>query len=256
MSIRPSGIPAYTQLAERLRVSIEKGSFKPGARLPAEQQLMAEEQLSRVTVRAALSLLERDGWVVRKQGIGTFAAYPIDQELSSVRTMPEVLLTLGMIPDVKVLSFGPVEPTPDVQRKLRLRAGEQVLLVRRLYRINRSPVALVYVHLPLALAAHAGILKDGRAPLETTFTILEEKLGVVIKEAHHVITAQIAEEKVARALKIEKGAPILVLNRLTNSVEGQPLEYDICHYHAERYKFSVTVPRRRFTSKGAFVSTS
>jgi GntR family transcriptional regulator len=256
MSIRPIGIPAYTQLAERLRISIESGSFKPGSRLPGEQQLMAESQLSRVTVRAAIGLLERDGWVVRKQGIGTFAAYPIDQELSSVRTTPEVLLTLGMIPDVKVLSFGPVEPNLDVQRKLRLKAGEKILLLKRLYRFNRVPVALVHVHLPLALAEHAGILRDGRAPLETTFTILEEKLGVVIKEAHHAITAQIADKDVANALKIKKGAPILVLNRLTNSVDGQALEYDVCHYHAERYKFSVTVPRHRFTSKGILVDTN
>ena len=248
-----SSVPAYTQLAEQLKARIGGGGFKPGARMPSEQELMGESGLSRITVRAALKMLERDGWVVRKQGIGTFAGHPIDQELSSVRTTPEVLMTLGMMPDVKVLSFSPVTPPAEVQRELKLPAGERVLLLKRLYRLDQNPVALVYVYLPLALREHAEILRDGQVPAETTFTILEEKLGVVIKDARHVIKAAIADGEVARALQVEAGAPILVLNRLTSGIDGQPLEYDVCHYHSERYSFSVTVPRNRLTSKSAFV---
>jgi DNA-binding GntR family transcriptional regulator len=45
-------------------------------------------------------MLARDGWLVRWQGVGTFAGHPIDQELSTVQTRPEVLLMLGLIPDL------------------------------------------------------------------------------------------------------------------------------------------------------------
>lgn len=252
---RQTSVPAYTQLAERLKARIGQGHFKPGSRMPGEQELIAETGLSHVTVRAALKMLERDGLVVRKQGIGTFAGHPIDQELSSVQTIPEVLLTLGMMPGVKVLSFETVAPPADVKRALKLRAGERVVLMKRLYRSGRTPVALVYVYLPLALKEHAEILKDERAASETTYTILEKKLGVVIKDARHVIKARIASREVARALRIKDGAPILVLDRLACGIDGQPLEYDVCHYHSERYTFSVTVPRRRLTSKGSFVET-
>jgi GntR family transcriptional regulator len=103
--------------------------------------------------------------------------------------------------------------------------------------------------LPLALKEHAEFLQDERAPSETTYTILEKKLGVVIKDARHVIKARNATRDVARALRIKTGAPILVLERLTTDIDGQPLEYDVCHYHSERYRFSVTVPRHRLASK-------
>jgi GntR family transcriptional regulator len=248
--LQPS-VPAYIQVAEQLKARIGGGEFKPGARIPSEQQLVADTGLSRVTVRAALDMLARDGWLVRRQGVGTFAGYPIDQELSSVQTTPEVLLMLGMIPDVKVLSFATVQAPAEAQRALKLAPGERVVLMKRLYRSGNAPIALVHVYLPLALEAHAEILKDERAPAETTYTILEKKLGVTIKEARHVIKARNADRGVARALRIKNGAPILVLDRLTVGVDGRPLEYDVCHYHSGRYMFSVTVPRRKLTSKPA-----
>ncbi len=168
-----SSVPAYTQLAEQLKARICGGEFKPGARIPSEQELIAATGLSRVTVRAALTMLTRDGMLVRRQGVGTFVGHSIDQELSSVQTTPEVLLTLGMMPQVKVLSFATVVPPPDAQAALRLRPGERVVLMKRLYSSGRTPVALVFVYLPLALEKYAESLKDERAPTETTYTILE-----------------------------------------------------------------------------------
>lgn len=243
------GVPVYTQLAERLKAQICRGEFKPGARIPSEQELIAATGLSRVTVRAALNMLTRDGMLIRRQGVGTFVGHPIDQELSSVQTTPEVLLTLGMMPKVKVLSFATIVPPADVQAALRLRPRERVVLMKRLYNSGRTPIALVYVYLPLALEEYAQALKDERAPTETTYTILENNLGVTIKEARHVIKARHADSAVARALRVKARSPILVLERLAVAIDGRPLEYDVCHYHSERYTLSVTVPRRKLTAK-------
>ena len=214
---RRTSVPAYIQLAEHLKSRIRMGQFKPGARMPGEQELIKESGLSRITVRAALKLLERDGWVLRRH-IGTFAGHAINQELSTVSTIPEVLMTLGMMPDVEVLSFAAVRPSADVQRKLKLKANEQVLLIKRLYRSGRAPIALVHVYLPIAMMKHADVLRDEQAPNETTYTILEQKLGVIIKEAQHVIRSRIASRDEARALKIKSGAPILVSSGLTTCV--------------------------------------
>lgn len=100
-----------------------------------------------------------------------------------------------------------------------------------------TPIAVVYVYLPLALEKHAEILKDERVPAETTYTILKQKLGVTIKDARHVISARNVDCQVARALRIKAGAPILVLDRLTTDMDRQPLEYDVCHYHSGQYTF-------------------
>lgn len=240
---RGSSVPSYIQLAERLKASIARGEFPPGARLPSEQGLIRESGLSRVTVRNGLAVLERDGWIIRTQGLGTFAGHAIDQELSSVRTIPEVLLARGLTPEIEVLSFGEVVAPADVQRGLGLHRRARVVRIERLYRNEGQPIALLHVYLPRHLERHARVLRDENLPAETTFTILERTLGVQLLEARHVISAGVAGAGDARALGIRPGDPILVLERVTFEAGGRPVEYDRFHYHAERYKFSITVPR-------------
>src|SRR3990167_2040435 len=100
---RGSSVPSYMQVAEHLRARIVGGEFRRGARMPADSELVAQSGLSRVTVRQGLSILVREGWLVRKQGLGTFVRHPIDQELTSVRTITEVLLSKGITPEIEVV---------------------------------------------------------------------------------------------------------------------------------------------------------
>lgn len=240
---RESSIPSYVQVAENLRARIVAGEFRRSARMPAESQLMAQSRLSRVTVRQGLAILEREGWLVRKQGLGTFVRHPIDQQLTSVRTITEVLLSKGITPEIEVVSFGPVVPPAKVQRELQLREGEQILLVKRLYRYQGQPLALIYIFLPLAVMREAEILRHASTPTDTTYTIWEDHLGLRLRDARHVISAEAASREDARALGIKSGAPILVLERITYGEDGRPLEYILFHYHAERYEFSAVLPR-------------
>jgi GntR family transcriptional regulator len=240
---RDSSVPSYVQIAEYLRARIVSGAIRPGGRMPAESELVAQSGLSRVTIRQGLLILVREGWLVRKQGLGTFARHPIDQELTSVRTITEVLLSKGITPEVEVVSFGPVVPPVRVQRELRLQSGDQLLLAKRLYRYRGEPLALVYIYLPLAIAREAEILRQATIPTETTYTIWEDRLGVRLRDARHVIRAGAAGREDARALGVKTGAPILVLERITYDEGGRPLEYILFHYHAERYEFSAVLPR-------------
>ena len=79
-------------------------------RLPAESELIHGSNLSRVTIRKGLEVLENEGLVERKQGLGTFVKNPIRQELSRAYTITEVLLSKGIKPQIKVISFGVTQP--------------------------------------------------------------------------------------------------------------------------------------------------
>ncbi len=75
----------YLELAQKLRRHIALSKLKPGDRLPTEDELVQEHGLSRITIRRALSLLEKDGLVSRKRKLGTFvtdsSAQPMDLHL-------------------------------------------------------------------------------------------------------------------------------------------------------------------------------
>jgi DNA-binding GntR family transcriptional regulator len=93
---RKSGTPLHVQLAERLRQLIIRGEYRPGDRLVPEMELVGRFRLSRVTVRSGLALLERDGWILKRQGLGTFVCNPIEQDLTSVQTTSEVTRARGI----------------------------------------------------------------------------------------------------------------------------------------------------------------
>ncbi len=96
LRVTRGSVPASVQLAELLRTQILERALSPGSRLPTEQELIARSGVSRSTVRAAVGILEDEGWLVRRQGLGTFVAEPVEQDLESgVRTITEVLLSRG-----------------------------------------------------------------------------------------------------------------------------------------------------------------
>lgn len=65
-------VPLYQQLSEKIKQQIADGKLKAGDKLMTEAEFSQHFEVSRITVRKAIELLADDGFVVRKQGIGTF----------------------------------------------------------------------------------------------------------------------------------------------------------------------------------------
>jgi GntR family transcriptional regulator len=247
LRISRGSVPASTQLAEALKAEIIQQRLSRGGRLPSERELIDRSGLSRVTVRAAVGILERQGWLVRRQGLGTFVADPVKQELGpGVRTITEVLLSSGVTPRVDVLSRR-VGPAP--QRIAETLGLSEVLCIRRRFSDGDEPLALVTAYLPSGLGQAVEPLLSG-APdaetnytTETTYTMWEQRLGVHIARAAHEIHAAGASAEVAAALDLAVGSPVLVLERTSYTDDDKPLEVVEFHYRPERYRFSVTLPR-------------
>ena len=72
--IKNSMVPLYQQLSEKIKQQITDGKLKAGDKLMTEAEFSQHFEVSRITVRKAIELLADDGFVVRKQGIGTFVA--------------------------------------------------------------------------------------------------------------------------------------------------------------------------------------
>lgn len=241
LRIARGSVPASTQLAEALKTQIVQQKLPQGSRLPSERELIESSGLSRVTVRAAVGMLVREGWLIRRQGLGTFVADPVNQELGSgARTITEVLLSSGVAPQVDVLSHSTCPAPPSVAETLGL---SEVLCIRRLFRAGEEPLALVTAYLPPWVRHAIEPLLSGAPDTETTYRMWEQQLGIHIATATHEIHAAGASPQVAEALDVAADSPVLVLERTSYAKDGKPLEVVVFHYRPERYRFSVTLPR-------------
>jgi GntR family transcriptional regulator len=109
--------PLYLTVSEVLRQRIEAGAWKTGDRLPNEQDLAKELFVSRVTLREALGLLERDGIISRRHGLGSFVErkpISISGELSKLEPFAMGVSRAGFEPIEEIVSLDEAQIPQDL----------------------------------------------------------------------------------------------------------------------------------------------
>ncbi len=78
-------MPITDQVVEKIKASIIDGTYKEHAKLPSEQALCIELNVSRSTIREAFRVLKTMGYVELKPGRGAFVSSATGYELMNVR---------------------------------------------------------------------------------------------------------------------------------------------------------------------------
>ncbi len=244
MALKPAHpVPLRYQLLEELRREIARGRFPPGQRLPTEQALMATYRVSRHTVREAIRDLINEGLVRIERGRGTFAAPPrIEQELTSLTGFVEDMLSLGFRPEARVLGVTPVEAPAAVAARLGLAASDPVVRIERIRLADGQPISFDLTFLPAALGEKI-VREDLR--IYPIFSLLEDQIGIVLDKAEYYLEARAADRKVARALEMAPGAPLLVIERTVFDLDQRPVDYELLHYRGDRLRYLVRLDRKR-----------
>ena len=145
--------PSLTeQVKSHLKERIQAGAFQEG-RIPSETELAAEFGVSRTTVRDALSRLEHEGTVYRKQGSGTFvneSGLQIKSRLEEIWSYEDVLLDHGYTPSVRMIDVEEAEADPAIAADLGIEAGSTVVVMEKLFLENDEPVILTINRIPVA----------------------------------------------------------------------------------------------------------
>src|SRR5256714_14773008 len=94
---RQSPIPMYYQIMIQLREKISAGEYTIYSALPPERELVETYQVSRMTIRQAISELVNEGILARRTGIGTFVAPPkLEQPLNNLTIFTDDMAQRGM----------------------------------------------------------------------------------------------------------------------------------------------------------------
>lgn len=135
--------PLYLTVAESLLRRIESGDWNPGSRLPNEQELAKELFVSRVTLREALGVLERDGVITRKHGLGSFVERKpvhVTAELNKLEPFASGIQRAGFQVTEEVLSIETVAIPHDLAVPLLVTPGTQVYKLEMLRRLEKMPI--------------------------------------------------------------------------------------------------------------------
>ena len=249
MAIRPLHVdashtaPKYYQLYEIIRQKIEGGEWPPDQPIPSERELEAMYAVSRTTVRQALGLLVRQGYLYRKHGRGTFVAPPkLQYSLHLPISFSGEMRMRGIQPGQRILEMGYVRPSPRVRQHLELpERVQEVLRIERLRFGDGEPVGLHEAYLPLA--REQAITREELEEAGSLYALLEARFRLIPSEAAQTVEATLADEREARLLRVARGSPLLLIERTTWSQTRRPMEFVRMHYRADRYKCYIHVTR-------------
>src|SRR5512142_1026047 len=117
--LRTAGSPIYVQIREVLRSEITGGTLKRGQQLPSETGLAERFNVSRMTIRQSIADLMNEGLLYRRQGIGTFVAFPhLQRDHTRLTSFFDEADTEGVQVQVKLLSLKVIPATPKVAQAL------------------------------------------------------------------------------------------------------------------------------------------
>src|ERR1700720_4579127 len=136
-------IPLYYQIQRALMEKIHSGELSTGDPLASEEELARIYQVNRMTARQALHGLKTSGFAVSQKGRGTFVTRPkLEKNIMHLRGFTEDMRDLGMVPSSKLLEQTVVKASTELADNLKVEAGGQVLLLRRLRLADQIPMAL------------------------------------------------------------------------------------------------------------------
>jgi GntR family transcriptional regulator len=196
------------------------------------------------TVRQAINALVVEGYLYRIKGKGTFISLPkISEGLAQKLTgFYQDMVERGLKPVTKVLHQNVTPSNEKVARFLNINPGEKVVDILRLRFINEKPIQLVTTYIPFEVCpALATVDLTNRSLYE----YLETECGVFIAKGRRYLEAVLANESEAELLGIERGSPLLMLDSISFSESGQPIEYYHALHRGDRSRFEVELLRSR-----------
>ena len=234
---RESATALYMQIADLLRSDIDSGVFVTDSKLPAENELTRRFGVSRVTVRQAIAQLLAEGYVVSKQGKGTFVSrQKFLHDLKPMRGFYDALIAQGVEPKTKLLEFAPASASESMRQAFGATDADCFQL-KRLYLVDDEPIALVVSTLP----PEASGLTWQQVSRNPIYVLLENILQLSVTKAEVRIRARSAGASVGQLLGLSAKAALLVMERESFGSDGALRERTTFYIRPENYEFSLSV---------------
>ncbi len=233
-------LPKYYVLKHKIIEMIENEEVKEGEAIPSEYELVAQNNVSRITVRRTIDELVNEGYLYRVHGKGTFVkGNSLKQDLISMASCTDAIKNLGLTPGRKVISQQIIKCDKQRARKLEINDNADVFELHRIYYADDEALNTTIATLPYKY--FEGIEKHDFSK-DSLYKILETEFGVKFTRSTRMFEAMIAYDDVADYLQINEGQPVLLFSGITYGViKGKevPVELFKCHYRTDKFKFYI-----------------
>ncbi|WP_237682172.1 UTRA domain-containing protein [Heyndrickxia coagulans] len=229
--------PLYIQIERKIMDEIQKGIYIAGSRLPSENELCEKYGVSRITIRRSLQDLVDNGYLVRKQGKGTFVNNgKIQRSLMKADGYTEYMKTIGEKPERKIVMKKITSCPPLIAKRLSIPEGSDIIELSRVMYVKGTPLGFEVSSYPVSL------LKDLYTEINEQISIhelLKEKCCIVLKRNYKILNVLLADETIARYLDCNASDPVYQVDKTEFNQYDEPVYHSWLYYDVNRVSFVI-----------------
>ncbi|MBW2621432.1 MAG: GntR family transcriptional regulator [Deltaproteobacteria bacterium] len=237
-------IPLYSRITSSLRNDILNGRYEPGFKFPREEKLAKEFNVSRITIREALALLERESLINRHQGKGTFVSEKIPKIRRPICTSLSDIVNSTQQGKIKPLGIwtvkvGDTSIASDIRTFFGLTNEDPITKIHRVLMRDGAPLHFFENYMQPELASH--ITLEDIAKKKAIIRILQDKIDLKIGRGEMYIEAIQADPEIARILDCQVFDPFVRVQVYLYFPNGDPFEIVNYFIRAEYFKFKTDI---------------
>jgi len=239
---KKSPIPLYFQIVQEIDRLIS--DLRIGNKLPSEQELANMFEVSRPTVRQAMKVLESEGKIEKKRGLGTFvSSYKYDTGLTKIISLADRMKSGNINFTSKLISLKKIKANHDIAVNLEVQPKSEIIYIERLRLVNHEPMYLTKGHV---VSSHCDAIFKADLNKEPIFESIKTYCGIVTNKVKRNLEVIPATESLAELLNTETGSPLYLLRTYSYAVEGYLWGYFIDYLRGDKCQFTF------FVEKGPF----
>jgi DNA-binding GntR family transcriptional regulator len=243
MLVQDSINPLYQQLADIIRNSIISGELKYGDKIPTEVELSEKYNVSRITVRAAITQLVDWGFLIKKQGKGTFVSKPkVQRKIEYLSSFTAACEASGLKVTNEVIKREIVEPEMEDKKDLELDDDDKLIYIQRLRLAGGEPLMLENNY--FSCKRFNFLLTEDLSG--SLYELLRKKYNVNPSDSPNsgsdrttIEIAKAMDEEVT-LLKVQNGEPLFYIKTVIYDDENRPVHIGKQYVIGERYKFVIS----------------
>lgn len=234
-------MPLFAQVQQRLRQRILDGQLAPGQKLPSESQLQAQFDVSRITVRQALSALQAEGLVETFNGKGSFVTQPANApRLGMLTGFYDHMRAKGHSAEGRILSVRTVKATARMAQALGIAAGTVLTAISTVRLADGEAVVIGKLAMPPDLAVR---LLEHDLETADAMAVLEAQLGYRLDSTHIEASAVAAGAERGRALGVAPATPLLHISFVPHDIEDRPLLFAEMFFRPDKFSYKAIIRR-------------
>ena len=189
--------------------------------------------MSRLTVRAALDELVREGYLVRRRGAGTFVAEPKVAKGIDIASFSDDMRARGLTPASRTIELRTIPAGARLGRILHVSPSEPVVAVKRLRLADGEPMAIELLHVRSSLVPG---LTATDLEENSFYDLLASRWDVAIVGGTQTVEPTVTNDEESAALGVPLHSPALLFERVTRATTGDVVEYTSSTYRGDRYR--------------------